>query len=239
MSLSRLTETSSAQPLHSGYLTKEPMHGHLLSRAQRRFFVLTANKLEWFVDEASVNAPKGELLLVGSRYERRARKELMVSCGDDTLVLKDDDEAALDTWEAALSRLLFDVNEPITPRTPRESRGYVGDDDQFASFSGLSVTASVDYRVSLPILEAKGGGETAGTPFIVQDVPKQGEAEGGPTASPAMNPFEQPTPEEPAAEMLRPTKKSTSKGKSHSINPFENAARSMEQPAVTPEEPKR
>ena len=145
MSLSRLTETSSAQPLHSGYLTKEPMHGHLLSRAQRRFFVLTANKLEWFVDEASVNAPKGELLLVGSRYERRARKELMVSCGDDTLVLKDDDEAALDTWEAALSRLLFDVNEPITPRTPRESRGYVGDDDQFASFSGLSVTASVDF----------------------------------------------------------------------------------------------
>ena len=37
--------------LRSGYLIKQPIHGHFLSRPRKRYFVLTDDHLEWFQDE--------------------------------------------------------------------------------------------------------------------------------------------------------------------------------------------
>ena len=51
-----------------GYLVKEPVHGHALSRSRRRLFVLRDRELVWSVDETS--APKGTIRLDGARVER-------------------------------------------------------------------------------------------------------------------------------------------------------------------------
>ena len=91
--------------LHSGHLIKEPLRGHLLSRAQLRFFVLTEDRLDWFENEDVSKAPKGHIPLAGARYESHGRRELRVISGKDQLVLKSE-ASELDAWVSALAALL-------------------------------------------------------------------------------------------------------------------------------------
>ena len=46
-----------------GYLTKRPVHGHLLSQPRRRYFVATERWLEWYVGDAVTDSRKGRMLL--------------------------------------------------------------------------------------------------------------------------------------------------------------------------------
>lgn len=96
--------------VHSGYLIKQPRHGHLLSSARRRFFELGERHgeraLVWSEDE-SRRVRKGRLELAGATVERRSSAEggsaLVVSCsgGSETLVLHGE-VAELDAWEGAI-----------------------------------------------------------------------------------------------------------------------------------------
>ena len=76
--------------MKEGYLTKQPMHGHLLSRPRRRYFVASERWLEWFVDELSINQPKGRMRLDGSVRVDRDGNSLVLVSGTDRLVLSGD-----------------------------------------------------------------------------------------------------------------------------------------------------
>ena len=111
------------QRFYTGYLTKDPMHGHLFSSARRRFFVLTEMQLEWFPDESVTAESLGKICLVGATVERRnsASKqeavtprgnELVISSGNDQLVLRGEQ---LDAWEAAIKRQVTLANGHPSP----------------------------------------------------------------------------------------------------------------------------
>ncbi len=90
--------------LLSGYLIKQPAHGHLLSRPRKRYFVLTDDHLEWFHDEHE-RMPKDRLMIKGARLERRGSSLVMHSSHHDgsgrraELIVTGDN---LDEWERVL-----------------------------------------------------------------------------------------------------------------------------------------
>lgn len=87
-----------------GYLIKEPLRPHILSHARRRFFVLTATAIEWYIDEARVGSkPRGQLPIPpGSRVEMHGA-ELVILAKTDRLVLRGDD---LVNWRLAIEAML-------------------------------------------------------------------------------------------------------------------------------------
>ena len=84
-----------------GYLTKRPVHGHLLSQPRRRYFVATERWLEWYVGDAVTDSRKGRMLLEGAQVSRDGKRGALVvtSLNSDRLILTGDD---LDGWETAL-----------------------------------------------------------------------------------------------------------------------------------------
>eukprot|EP00966_Prymnesium_polylepis_P242208 5601628-Prymnesium_polylepis.2 len=55
---------SGRNPVKAGPLTKEPRHGHALSRSRLRYFVLTDDALEWWEDASVLNrAPRDRVRL--------------------------------------------------------------------------------------------------------------------------------------------------------------------------------
>ena len=86
-----------------GYLTKKPLHGHLLSNSRRRFFLLYDNALEWRASEHS--PPKGRLPLAGASIVRRD-VELIITSADEQLVLHGDD---LEDWEGRVRAAVLDL----------------------------------------------------------------------------------------------------------------------------------
>ena len=88
------TVTPPQRARKAGWLTKQPLKGHLLSRARRRYVVLTDDAIRWYEDERQLSL-KGPLPLVGVRVERDGT-QLRVHAGGQWLVLSGDD---LDAWE--------------------------------------------------------------------------------------------------------------------------------------------
>ena len=97
----------------SGYLVKQPVHGHLLSHARKRFFVLSDDPhLEWFADEqaSQTGAPKDRLKLMGARIERAGPRLTLHTTHDDgrhaslTISGEVGRSPSLDEWEVALRR---------------------------------------------------------------------------------------------------------------------------------------
>jgi hypothetical protein len=86
-----------------GYLTKKPLHGHLLSNSRRRFFLLYDNALEWRASEHSPH--KGRLPLAGASILRRDAELIITSAGEQ-LVLHGDD---LEDWEARVHAAVLDL----------------------------------------------------------------------------------------------------------------------------------
>ena len=99
--------------LRSGYLIKQPIHGHFLSRPRKRYFVLTDDHLEWFQDEQA-RVPKDRLKVKGARVERKGSSLHLHSSHYDgsgrraelTVTGPGDD---LDRWEAALRDAVSDA----------------------------------------------------------------------------------------------------------------------------------
>jgi hypothetical protein len=91
----------------SGYLVKEPMHGHLFSSSRRRFFQLSESRLEWFADDESTGKPLGFVRLAGASIEMEQGALVVVAAGE-RLVLRGD---ALDEWAEAIGVQL----EKMTP----------------------------------------------------------------------------------------------------------------------------
>ena len=92
----------------SGYLIKQPLHGHMLSRPRKRYFVLSDDPhLEWFADEQA-RVPKDRLKLRGARIERAGQRlTLHTTHGDGrraslTISGEVGRSPSLDEWEAAL-----------------------------------------------------------------------------------------------------------------------------------------
>ena len=91
--------------LRSGYLIKQPLHGHLLSRPRKRYFVLTDDHLEWFHDHESARVPKDRLNIKGARLERRGASLVVYTSHFDgsgrraELTVTGED---LDEWETVL-----------------------------------------------------------------------------------------------------------------------------------------
>ena len=99
-------------PILQGYLVKQPLRGHLLSSSHRRFFTLTSDTILWYESD-NATLPKGWLLLVGARVERRGIGVLVVISGRDELILRPAEKSAkadgakgaeLDAWDTALKR---------------------------------------------------------------------------------------------------------------------------------------
>ena len=90
----------------AGWLTKQPLKGHLLSRARQRYVVLTDGAIHWYEDERQLTL-KGSLPLAGARVERDG-SQLRVHAGGQCLVLSGDD---LDAWEA----IVRGVTSPSAP----------------------------------------------------------------------------------------------------------------------------
>ena len=92
----------------SGYLIKQPLHGHMLSRPRKRYFVLSDDPhLEWFADEQA-RVPKDRLKLRGARIERAGQRLTVHTMHDDgrhvslTICGEVGRSPSLDEWEAAL-----------------------------------------------------------------------------------------------------------------------------------------
>ena len=98
-------------PSKRGYLTKEPVHGHVFSRRRRRFFVLNGSVLMWFEDEVSAGAPRGRMVLTGAHVVRSG-PQLVVSTADERLVLLGD---ALDEWETCIRAAALSTAEQAAP----------------------------------------------------------------------------------------------------------------------------
>ena len=117
-----LNRASSLPPpnrcLHRGWLIKDPPTTSVaFSRARRRFFVLTDEALEWFVDDSDIRAaPHGRMLLDAttslalSRVSyssegcvgRWAEQQLELVTQGERLILRTDGSEGLGEWEAAL-----------------------------------------------------------------------------------------------------------------------------------------
>jgi hypothetical protein len=86
--------------LREGWLVKKPVHERTFGRAQRRWFVLTDDTIEWFNTDDPSTYAKGRLGLTGqSTIERRGSEELILRSAGKTLVLKGE---GLDDWELSL-----------------------------------------------------------------------------------------------------------------------------------------
>ena len=105
--------------LMEGYLVKQPLHGHALSRPRKRYFVLTEDCLEWFADDKSRHQPPRDRLRVkgaivqrqgntltlhSSHLEEAGRSSSLLSSsrpsqGPASLIVSGE---RLDGWEAAL-----------------------------------------------------------------------------------------------------------------------------------------
>ena len=93
----RVADTAVKRLHHSntreGYLTKEPLHGHLLSSARRRFFVLTGSVLEW--SEHRGGALHGHMFLSDAELSRSG-DALELSRKGERLVMRGE---SLQEWE--------------------------------------------------------------------------------------------------------------------------------------------
>ena len=87
--------------LFSGWLSKEVRRGRLFAKDRRRFFVLTHDSLEWFMnDKDTINVPHGRLLLEGVQVAPSQAAQLVLQPADGPcLVLYGDN---LDGWQAAI-----------------------------------------------------------------------------------------------------------------------------------------
>ena len=96
-----------------GYLTKQPVHGHMFSNARLRFFVLDGSTLKWYESEAAAGAGpfKGHVQLAGARMARQGA-QLVVQAGDDRLALRGDD---LDAWEQCFRAVLSSASPETAP----------------------------------------------------------------------------------------------------------------------------
>ena len=101
----------------SGYLVKDPVHGHLLSRPRRRFFILSESKLEWFADDETTNSPKGSMRLAGAQIEPAPDALVVVSAGE-RLVLRGD---ALDEWATAIRTQIGKLEEVSGQQSPADA----------------------------------------------------------------------------------------------------------------------
>ena len=69
--LTRIAAQEAVAALMEGYLVKQPLHGHALSRPRRRYFVLTEDCLEWFSDDKSRHQPPRDRLKVKGAIVQR------------------------------------------------------------------------------------------------------------------------------------------------------------------------
>lgn len=98
----------------SGYLVKESIRGHILSKPRRRFFFLSDGQLEWY-------EPKGSMRLAGANINEGLDTLSIISAGEH-LVLRGDD---LDAWAEAIRMQLDDRVLPC-PSAPGTSSAQLG-----------------------------------------------------------------------------------------------------------------
>ena len=87
---------------YQGLLTKQPVHGHLLSRPRLRFFSMTDDAIEWFKDERAFRAGSdrlGHFPLTQARIEWKEDSLVLVAGTGDRLVLQG---SKLSEWESSL-----------------------------------------------------------------------------------------------------------------------------------------
>ncbi|CAK9042343.1 Serine/threonine-protein phosphatase BSU1 (Bri1 suppressor protein 1) [Durusdinium trenchii] len=94
---------SSVQKTKSGYLTKHPRRGMVLSQAQRRFFVLSQGLLQWHKDDSKNSEVLGALR-IGSTTSVENDEELRIQTGDSHLILTSPEGDVLKEWAEALRK---------------------------------------------------------------------------------------------------------------------------------------
>ena len=129
----------------AGWLTKQPLKGHLLSRARQRYVVLTDGAIHWYEDERQLTL-KGSLPLAGARVERDG-SQLRVHAGGQCLVLSGDD---LDAWEA----IVRGVTSPSAPA------GEVAPSEQTAPAVASTVPSATAPLAAAPALPPPAGAPT-------------------------------------------------------------------------------
>ena len=90
-----------------GFLVKQPVHGHLLSSPRQRFFSMTDDAIEWFVDKRAFRTGgdcRGRLPLALARTEWEGDALVLVARTGERLVLRSSQltDVSLREWEASL-----------------------------------------------------------------------------------------------------------------------------------------
>jgi ADP-ribose pyrophosphatase len=100
--------------LRTGFLVKQPVRKkgvqkNLLARARRRFFVLTADSLEWRANDDFISTPPKGQMSLKHLVIKRVGEALVLNSTDGELVLtasRGDGAHVLDKWEGAIRRQL-------------------------------------------------------------------------------------------------------------------------------------
>ena len=100
--------------LRTGFLVKQPVRKkgvqkNLLAQAQRRFFVLTADSLEWRANDDFISTPPKGQMSLKHLVIKRVGEALVLNSTDSELVLtvsRGDGAHVLDEWESAIRRQL-------------------------------------------------------------------------------------------------------------------------------------
>lgn len=94
---------SSTQPSKSGFLTRQPRHGMILSQAQRRFFVLSQGLLQWQKDDSKGSEVLGALW-IGSTTSISLEEDLRIQTCDSQVILTCPEGGSLREWAEALRK---------------------------------------------------------------------------------------------------------------------------------------
>eukprot|EP00435_Cladocopium_sp_Y103_P048757 s226_g14.t1 len=98
---------SSTHPSKSGFLTRQPRHGMILSQAQRRFFVLSQGMerclLQWQKDDSKGSEVLGALR-IGSTTSISLEEDLKIQTCDSQLILTSPEGGSLTEWAEALRK---------------------------------------------------------------------------------------------------------------------------------------
>ncbi|CAJ1442137.1 unnamed protein product [Effrenium voratum] len=127
----------SSQPTKSGFLTKQPRHGTVLSTAQRRFFVLSRGLLQWHKDDSKGGEALGAIR-IGSSTTVTLSQDLQIRTCDSELVLVHPEGAVLSEWADALRK---------EAQLPEEQ--FFGPHASLSRFKDLSNTVCDDYEPSM------------------------------------------------------------------------------------------
>ncbi|KAL1530228.1 hypothetical protein AB1Y20_001143 [Prymnesium parvum] len=166
--------------LRQGYLVKEPVHGHALSAAKRRFFLLTEHKIEWYDSSRSIGAtPKGYLFLHDAAVFRRGlpgheSDRLSIVSGRDELVLRlgpGNMPDELDGWQTMIDRQIQKLSGPSRRLSSRTSEHL----HRRASIEALDLAAEPEqqlaiFRETAPSIQSEGGRSDGGAEPAYLDV---------------------------------------------------------------------